>query len=138
MANLNRIILIGRLTADPEARYTVDGTPMTKFRLAVNRFQREGLPQTADFIDIVTWRRLAEISGQYLKKGKLILVEGRIQVRSFSDETGQRKWVTEVVARNMQMLDRAPKEAAPTNEPAGSGQSLDEEEVPEPEDDLPF
>ena len=79
MANLNRIILIGRLTADPEARFTVDGTPMTKFNLAVNRFQKEGAPQAADFINVVSWRRLAEICGQYLKKGRLVLVEGRIQ-----------------------------------------------------------
>jgi len=140
MANLNRIILIGRLTADPEARYTVDGTPMTKFRLAVSRFQREGAPQATDFINIVTWRRLAEICGQYLRKGSLVLVEGRIQVRSFNDDTGQRKWVTEVVARNMQMLERLSKETAvPAAEPASSDeQVLDEEEVPEPEDDLPF
>lgn len=136
MANLNRIILVGRLTSDPEARFTVDGTPMTKFRLAVDRFQREGMPPSADFIDIVAWRRLAEICGQYLKKGQLVLVEGRIQVRSFNDESGQRKWATEVVARNMQMLDRAK-----TTQPSGVASEesrVEEEDVPEPEDDLPF
>lgn len=102
MANLNRIILAGRLTADPEARTTLEGLPMTKFRLAVDRPQGG-----ADFIDIVTWRRLAEVSSDYLKKGQLVLVEGRIQIRSFEDQTGQRRWVTEVVAKDMKMLEKS-------------------------------
>lgn len=137
MANLNRIILIGRLTADPEARYTVEGTPMTKFTLAVNRFQREGVTQGTDFINIVTWRRLAEISGQYLKKGRLVLVEGRIQIRSFEDQTGVRKWATEVVARNMQMLGAPPKENIVSEAPP-SGRFEDESETLAPSEDLPF
>jgi len=136
MANLNRIILVGRLTSDPEARFTVDGTPMTKFRMAVDRFQKEGLPPSADFIDIVSWRRLAEVCGQYLKKGQLVLVEGRIQIRSFNDESGQRKWATEVVARNMQMLEKA-KTAQPSSVSPDENQGT-EEDIPEPEDDLPF
>ncbi len=111
MANLNRIILIGRLVAEPEARFTVDGTPITKFRLAVNRFLSKTTSQATDFIDIVAWRRLAEICGQFLKKGKLVLIEGRIHVRSYDDSSGQRKWVTEVIARNMQMLEGPEKEA---------------------------
>lgn len=111
MANLNRIILVGRLTADPEGRSTADGTAVTKFRLAVDRpvsgVKRE---DNTDFIDVVTWQRLAEVCVQYLKKGRLVLVEGRIQNRSFEDQTGQRRWVTEVVARNMTMLDvQSPK-----------------------------
>ena len=103
MANLNRIIIVGRLTADPEARLTTDGLPLTKFRLAVSR--PTGGENEVDFIDIVAWRRLAEVCGEYLKKGRLVLVEGRIQNRSFEDQSGQRKWVTEVVAKNMTMLD---------------------------------
>lgn len=102
MANLNRIILVGRLTADPETRTTMDGIPMTKFRLAVGRQQQSG----TDFIDVITWRRVAEVCSDCLNKGRLVLVEGRIQIRSFEDQTGQRRWATEVVARNVQMLDK--------------------------------
>jgi single-strand DNA-binding protein len=105
LANLNRIILVGRLVADPEARLTVDGLPMTKFRLAVTRPM--GTENGVDLIDIVAWRRLAEVCGEYLKKGQLVLVEGRIQNRSFDDQTGQRRWVTEVVAKNMTMLEKS-------------------------------
>jgi len=105
VANLNRIILVGRLAADPEARLTVEGLAMTKFRLAVTRPTAGSGDNGVDFIDIVAWRRLAEVCGEYLKKGRLVLVEGRIQNRSFEDQAGQRRWVTEVVARNMTMLD---------------------------------
>jgi single-strand DNA-binding protein len=114
LANLNRIILVGQLTADPEARLTVDGLPMAKFRMAVNRPMAGGSNGT-DFIDIVAWRKLAETSGEYLKKGRLVLVEGRIQNRSFDDQAGQRRWVTEVVARNMTMLDRSDNPSAKTD-----------------------
>jgi len=101
VANLNRIILVGRLTADPETRNTMDGLPMAKFRLAVDRIQNG-----TDFIDVIAWRRLAEVCADLLKKGSLVLVEGRIQNRAFEDQSGQRRWVTEVVARSMQLMDR--------------------------------
>ena len=127
MANLNRIILVGRLVADPEGRATMDGLPMTKFRLAVSRPQAGGASAT-DLFDIVAWRRLAEICSEYLKKGQLTLVEGRIQIRSFEDQTGQRRWVTEVVARNMQMLESS--RAASREDEA-----VDDSEL---ESDLPF
>lgn len=141
MANLNRIILVGRLTADPETRATADGLPMAKFRLAVNRPAAGGTTAT-DFVDIVAWSRLAEICGQYLKKDRLVLVEGRIQNRSFEDGSGQRRWVTEVIANNMTMLER-PTAAASKQEPV----SFTEETVPDEEEpieagdlasDLPF
>ena len=106
MANLNRIILVGQLVADPEVRSTLDGVPMAKFRLAVNR------PfGGTDFIDLVAWRKEAEVSGQQLSKGQLVLIEGWIQVRSFEDQTGQRRWATEVVARMIQTLDKVKGEA---------------------------
>ena len=106
MANLNRIVLVGRLTADPEMRYIVDGTAITKFRLAVDRDRKTDDTHQVDFIPIIAWRKLAEICGQYLKKGRLVLVEGRIQIRSYDTQAGVRRWTTEVVARNMQMLGR--------------------------------
>ena len=132
MANLNRIILVGRLTSDPEARTTLDGLPMTKFRLAVGRQQQSG----TDFIDVIAWRRLAEVCGDHLKKGQLVLVEGRIQIRSFEDQTGQRRWATEVVARNMQMLESSRISKQETeNRGAESEGFVDDSELA---DDLPF
>jgi single-strand DNA-binding protein len=138
MANLNRIILIGNLTNDPEVRFTVEGLQVAKFQLAVDRFAQEGAPKQVDYIDVVAWRKLAEICGQYLKKGKPVLVEGRIQVRTYENEGGARKWATEVVARNIKLLEGAVKSA-----PASPvGQAGDEvpgvEELPEEESDLPF
>jgi single-strand DNA-binding protein len=107
LANLNRIILIGRLTADPELRSTTEGLPLAKFRLAVDRPATSRGENGADLIDIVAWRDLAEACGQ-LKKGQLALVEGRIQNRTFEDQSGQRRWVTEVVAKNMTQLEKGP------------------------------
>lgn len=107
MANQNRIILVGRLTADPETRSTVEGMAIARFTLAVNRPFGGQQADSVDFINVVVWQKLAEICGQFLKKGRLVLVEGRIQNRSFDDASGQRRWVTEVVAREMKMLDQS-------------------------------
>jgi len=131
VANLNRIILVGRLTADPETRNTMDGLPMAKFRLAVDRIQNG-----TDFIDVIAWRRLAEVCGELLKKGSLVLIEGRIQNRSFEDQSGQRRWVTEVVARNMQLMEK--KSGEPVIRESGEQKK---EEIVEDIDlasDLPF
>lgn len=138
MAGLNKIILVGTLLSDPETRQAMDGVSVTKFRMTVSNYP--GTDQNISNIEVVAWRRLAEICGQYLKKGKLALVEGRIQNRSYEDQDGQRKWVTEVVASNMQMLDG--KQAVSKNEALSSEAPVNigaEEEVEElPEDDLPF
>ena len=100
---LNRVILIGRLTHDPELRYTQNGTAVCRFTLAVNRrYNRE----QADFIDIVTWRGLAENCANYLGKGRLAAVEGSIQVRTYETQEGQKRKVTEVIADDVRFLDR--------------------------------
>jgi len=151
MANLNRIILVGRLTADPELRYTVEGLPVAKFSLAVDRYRGANNPKETDFINIVSWRKLAEVCGQYLKKGRLVLIEGRIQVRSYQTDAGVKRWVTEVVARNMQMLDALTKEATAVsgNDVASGDPGEVKDEVPgssdlpsevpaEDDSDLPF
>ena len=145
MANLNRIILIGRLTADPELRSTNDGLPVAKFRLAVDRPATSHGENGADFIDIVAWRGLAEVCGQHLKKGHLALVEGRIQNRSFEDQSGQRRWVTEVVAKNMTELEKGPGSLRQSSGQAGVKEeakvAVAEEEVIDDsglEGDLPF
>jgi single-strand DNA-binding protein len=104
----NKVFLIGRLVRDPEMRMTPSGVAVTRFTVAVDKtFKKsEDGQSSADFIRVVAWRRLAEICGQYLKKGKLVAVEGRLQVDSY-DKDGQKRYSTEVVADNVQMLDRA-------------------------------
>lgn len=134
MANLNKIILVGHLTGDPEARTTTDSLAITKFRLAINR-PISGGGSATDFVDVVTWRRVAEICAQYLKKGHLVLVEGRIQNRSFEDQTGQKRWVTEVVARSVTMLEKA---VAGAKQSQVDSSSFSEDVAPEPEDEELF
>lgn len=104
MASLNKVILIGRLTQDPELRYTPNGAPVANFTVAVDRkFSKN---DETDFIPIVAWRRLAEICNEFLHKGKLVAIEGRLQTRSYETQEGQRRKAYEVVADEMQMLDR--------------------------------
>lgn|SRR5690606_33996372 len=105
---LNRVILIGRLTRDPELRYTPSGVAVTQFTLACDRpFTNNQGEREADFIPIVTWRQLAETCANYLRKGRLTAVEGRIQVRSYDNNEGRRVYVTEVVADNVRFLESA-------------------------------
>lgn len=103
---LNRIILIGRLTRDPELRYTPAGVAVTQFTLAVDRnFTGQNGEREADFIPVVTWRQLAETVANYTKKGRLVAVEGRIQVRNYENNEGKRVYVTEVIADNVRFLE---------------------------------
>ena len=136
MASLNKIIIVGTLTSDPETRLAMDGVSVTKFKMTVTSYP--GADQSVNFIEVIAWRKLAEVCGQYLKKGKLVLVEGSLHIRSYEDQGGQRKWATEVVAGNMQMLDgKAPPAAAATEKKAEDVSGFEEvEELPE--DDLPF
>ena len=105
---LNRIILIGRLTRDPELRFTpANGVPVAQFDIAVNRpFVNQKGEREADFIRIVTWRKLAEVCANNLTKGRLVGVDGRLQIRSYEGQDGQRRYITEVVADSVQFLDR--------------------------------
>lgn len=103
---LNRVILIGRLTRDPELRYTPSGVAVTQFTLAVDRqFSNQQGEREADFINIVTWRQLAETCANYLRKGRLTAVEGRIQTRNYENNEGRKVYVTEVVADNVRFLE---------------------------------
>lgn len=102
---INRIVLIGRLVADPQLRYTGNGTAVTNFRIAVDRpFTNQQGERDTDFIDIVAWRRLAETVANNLNKGRLVGVDGRLQVREYEYE-GQRRRQAEVVADNVEFLD---------------------------------
>src|ERR671927_791553 len=110
--NLNKVMLIGRLTRDPEMRYTPKGDPVTSFSLATNRYGQgpDGeKKEYTDYHNIVAWnvgkRNLAEISGQYLHKGSLVYVEGRLQTRSWEGQDGQKRKTTEVNATEIQFLE---------------------------------
>jgi single-strand DNA-binding protein len=105
---VNHITLIGRLTRDPELRYTPNGVAVTNFDLAVDRptTNRDG-EREVDFIRIITWQKVAENCANYLAKGRLVAVEGRLQIRSYEDQQGQKRRVAEVVANQVQFLERA-------------------------------
>jgi len=98
----NKVILIGRLTKDPDARVTTNNIPVASFTLAVNRNYGE---READFINCVTFRKLAEIVGRYVKKGSLVSVDGRLQTRSYDAQDGTKRYVTEVLCDNVVFLD---------------------------------
>lgn len=102
---LNRVILIGRLTADPSLRYTPAGVAVTQFTLAVDRPFTSNGEREADFIPVITWRQLAETCANYLRKGRLTAVEGRIQVRNYENNDGKRVYVTEVIADSVRFLE---------------------------------
>lgn len=103
---MNRVVLVGRLTKDPDLRYTPNGVPVATFTLAVNRtFTNQQGEREADFINCVIWRRPAENVANYLKKGSLAGVDGRIQSRSYDGQDGKRVYVTEVIADSVQFLE---------------------------------
>lgn len=107
---INRVVLVGRLTKDPVLRKTGTGASVTSFTVACDRrIKTEGQP-TADFINCVAWNKVADLMAQYLHKGSLVGVEGRIQTRSYDDQSGKRVYVTEVVADSVQFLE--PKSVA--------------------------
>ncbi len=101
--NFNKVILVGRLTADPQKRFTTSGFPLATFTLAVNR-ERDS--DSADFIRITAFGGLADVASNYLSKGRLVLVEGAIRTRNWEDESGQRHYVTEVVAEKIRILEK--------------------------------
>jgi single-strand DNA-binding protein len=103
MISLNRTILVGRLAQDPEVRYTTNEIPVARFSLAVGRPSKNG-ENDVDFINIVAWRGLAKVCGEYLKKGKLIAIEGKLHIQKY-EKDGEKRSIAEVVASNMQMLD---------------------------------
>jgi single-strand DNA-binding protein len=138
--SLNKVLLIGNLTRDPELRSTSGGQSVSSFGLATNRVWKDQgsgeKKEAVEFHNIVMWGRLAEISGQYLRKGSKIFIEGRIQTRSWQDQSGNKRYTTEIVAENMQMLDRKPQGGAPY-QPAGqpvAPQSTAAPTQPQPEE----
>lgn len=119
--NLNRVILVGRLTSDPQLRNTPAGQAVCSFGLATNRFWVDRTTNEkknqAEFHNIVVWRKLAEIASQYLKKGSLVLVEGRLQTRTWEDQAGNKKWKTEIIGETLQLPPRTMSQQAPSVPP---------------------
>lgn len=103
---MNRVVLIGRLTRDPDLRYPSSNIPVANFTIAVNRpFENQNGERVADFINIIVWRKQAENVKKYIGKGSLVAVEGRIQTRNYEGQDGKRVYVTEVVADSVQFLE---------------------------------
>jgi single-strand DNA-binding protein len=151
MANLNRVLLIGNLTRDPELRYTPKGTAVTDFGLAVSRIYsgEDGeKKEETTFVDVTLWARLAEIAGQYLKKGRPVFIEGRLQLDTWDDkQTGQKRSRLRVVGENLQLLGSRPEGEASSSAPpprrpsAAAPPSRQEPRDPDLDvepDDIPF
>jgi len=136
--DLNKVQIIGRLTRDPEARTTPQGTAVTNFSVATSRVwkDKQGAQQEkTEFHDIVTWRRLAEICAQYLSKGRQVYIEGYLQTRNWDDQDGKKRYRTEIIADNMIMLGNkgdVPAAAGKTQQPA-SQTNTEEQAQSEPE-----
>ncbi|MEK7582258.1 MAG: single-stranded DNA-binding protein [Patescibacteria group bacterium] len=170
--NLNKVILIGRLTQEPEARSTPSGQSVTTLRMATNRTwndQASGQRKEAvEYHTVIAWGRLGEIASQYLRRGGLLMIEGRLQTRNWTGNDNVKRYMTEIIAENLQLgprsategsasyqssapaSDRAPAAPAPVDDipiidendlPAQAGmthQGVDEQEVKIKEEDLPF
>lgn len=130
---LNRVVLIGRLTKQPELRITPSSVSVTTFTLAVDRRPNQAGQREADFIDVVVFGKLAETVCKYMDKGRLVAVEGRLQTRSFETKDGQKRKAVEVIADNIQFLTPRPKK----EDSSDSSEEAVEEEIPKPGDE-PF
>ena len=134
---VNRVTLIGHLGKDPEIKFTPSGVALAKFSLATSSKRKDAEGNYKDHTEwhnIVLWKRQAEVAGEYLKKGMMVYIEGRIQTRSWEDDQGQRKYMTEIVGDRMQMFPRKTE-----GEQAAAPKKEKTEEAPPAEDeDLPF
>ena len=136
MAGMNKVMLIGHLGANPEVKYLSNGTTVANFRMATteNWVNKSGeKTSNTEWHRIVAFGRLAEICGEYLNKGKQVYIEGKIRTRSWEDKDGNKRWTTEIVANQMQMLGTAPEMPAPEKET-----DIGPEAGPGPDDDIPF
>lgn len=138
---LNRWIGIGRPTRDPELKYTPQGVAVTTFTIAVDRpFTSQGGERETDFIPVVVWRQLAETVANYVRKGRLIAVEGRIQVRNYENNEGKRIYITEIIADNVRFLE-SNRDSGNSNQGAtqeGDPFKDDGKPIDISDDDLPF
>ena len=142
---MNKAILIGNLTRDPEARTTASGVAVTTFTIAVNRrFTNQQGVREADFIPIVTWRQTAELCARYLSKGRKVAVEGSIQTRSYDAQDGSKRYVTEIIADSVEALgsrddgQARPHDNGPTPPPAVPAAPSSNDFTEVDDDELPF
>ena len=132
-SSVNRVFLIGRLGHDPEMRYTPEGQAVTKFSLATDRPAKPGAERETDWHQVVCWGKVAEFAGQYLTKGRLVFVGGRISYRAWEGRDGQKRRAVEIVAGEVSALDHRPD----TGQPAADDAAPHSQER-DPDDDLPF
>jgi len=137
MAGVNKIILIGRLGKDPETKYTQDGTAVCNFSIATSETWKDkntgDKQEKTEWHRIVAWRRLAEICGEYLRKGMQVYIEGKLQTRSWEDQDGNKRYTTEIAANQMQMLGSkgdGQEGPPPTQSPSSPSTSYPEDEIP--------
>jgi len=147
---VNKVILVGRLGKDPEMRYTASGTAVVNFSMATNHFTKDqdgNNSDTTEWHQVVAFGRTAEVAGEYLNKGKLCYIEGRLQTRSWDDQNGQKRYKTEVVCSNLQLLgSKGDSEVPQTEQPAmektvdsnNEKESQTATKASDEEDDLPF
>ena len=138
---MNKVVLIGRLTRDPELRYTGNNTPVASFSLAVNRnYSNQQGEREADFINIVAWNKTGEFCSKYFKKGQQVSIIGRIQTRSWDDENGQKRYATEVIAEEAYFAD-SKRDGETSGFESTFGESVAQSaefQVTASDDDLPF
>lgn len=134
--NLNKVFLIGNLTSDPEVRTTPSGQMVCNFRMATNRIWNDKntgqQQQKTEYHSVVAWRRLAEIASQFLNKGGLVFIEGRLETRTWQDQNGNKRYRTEIIAERMQLGPRSfPK-------PASTPSLIEEETAPAQQEEIPI
>lgn len=128
---INRVILVGRLVADPDLRKTQSGTSVASFRLAVERRKTKDGKQETDFFNITAWQKTADLIYQYLRKGSLVGIDGRLQNRSYETQSGEKRYVTEVITETVQFLE-SKKDGETNTQEADPYDGIDQK------DDLPF
>ncbi len=143
--NLNRVLLAGRVVAEPETRMTSNGSTVANFRMATNRYYNDKSGQRqeqTEFHAVVSWGRQAEVVRDYLKKGQLVLIEGRLQTRSWEGKDGSKRWTTEVIAERLQLGPKSGSAASPQapsggNAPQASTPANNTPSAPVKEEDVP-
>ncbi len=139
MSGVNKVIVIGRLGKDPEVKYTPDGVPVATFSVATSEEWKDKntgeKQERTEWHRIVAWRKLGEICGEYLRKGSQVYIEGRLQTRSWDDRDGNKRYMTEIIALNMQMLG---SQARSSDSQSGGIPTPMEEPANLPDDDIPF
>ncbi len=137
--NLNKVMLIGRLTADPELKTIPSGESVCNFRMATNRVWTDKTGQKQEKVEyhsIIAWRKLAEIASQFMAKGSLVFIEGRLQTRSWEDSSGNKRYTTEIVADNLQLGPRTSGQTSSAPQKPAEKEGSQQEDIPIIEEDI--